>query len=308
MTKPPPGGFSTSATQMQDDTLDGTEAAQSEQPGNDEQSEATEVEQTDEAETETDDSEKSEDGSDDETEAKDGDGEDDEGKDEKAKPKREPRHARYQRQIDRLKAQLAEASSRTSGSPSAADVASEVEKIIGKPPQEADFKGDYLAFERAQTAYEIDKRIETRRVQGEAQRHQARAAERRAELAEAHQERVEEFRERAKDFDDVMKAAKSADLKASPVVEDLILDSDKSAHVVYYLAKNPGRLDELNRMTERQAAREIGRIEARLSLPQPKKQTQAPPPVKPPRGGAAAPSPEAALNAWLKKTYRGAQI
>jgi len=233
-----------------------------------------------------------------EEEEADGEESEDEKKDERPKKKLSGSE-RLKRRLAAAEAELASVRSRPAQSE--ADVASEVERIIGKPPKEEDYKGDYLAFERAQTAYELDKRQVTREVKGQAQRQEGLRAERRRDMAEAHQDRVEEFRGKAKDFDTILKGA--GDLKASPTVEDLILDSDKSAHLVYFLAKNPSKLHALNDMSERQAAREIGRIESTLSLPQPKTKTKAPKPVTPPKGGAAPSSPDRDLDTWLSKTY-----
>jgi hypothetical protein len=284
---------------MDDDQLDKELAALQPQADESKESEAKDKpEGKDEAETETTQTETDETAGDDASEE--AESEDSEDEDEpKAEPKKKPSGIeRLKRRLAAAEAELATARSRQS---TAADVAGEVEKIIGKPPREEDFKGDYLAFERAQTVYELDKRQAEREVRGRATQQEQQALARRREAAEAHQERVEEFREKAKDFDAVLKGA--SDLKASPVVEDLILESDKSAHLVYYLAKNPDRLNALNGMSERQAAREIGRIESRLSLPQPKTQTKAPKPVTPPKGGATPNSPERDLDAWLKRTY-----
>jgi hypothetical protein len=179
-----------------------------------------------------------------------------------------------------------------------------IEREIGKPPKEEDFKGDFIAYERALTAYETDKRFVSRELRGAAAKAKAAVETARRDKVEAHIERVDEFRKRVPDFDKQMReAAKAGDLKVSPVVEDLLLDSDKSAHLQLYLAKNPDRLARLNDMSEREAAREIGRIESRLSLPNPKTKTQAPPPVKSPKGGAAPSSPEKDLDAWLSKKY-----
>jgi len=97
--------------------------------------------------------------------------------------------------------------------------------------------------------------------------------------------------------------AKAQKLMVAPVVEELILESPKSAHLQYFFARNPQRLEKLNKMSERNAAKEIAHIEARLSLPQPKTKTAAPPPSRAPKGGAAPASQEADLNAWLKKKY-----
>lgn len=277
--------------------LEGTPAAESEQ--SEAQTETPEGEEA-EAETET------TDGTDDADDAGEDAGEEGDDaetdEDNPPKPKKLSGSARKARELERLRRENAELRSRApSGAQSESDVAREVEKIIGKPPNEKDFEGDYLKYERALTVYEMRKANAEDRVKEAGTRQQAVEAERRRAAVEAHQDRVEEFREKAKDFDTVLKGA--ADLKASPVVEDLVLESDKSAHLVYYLAKNPQRLQALNGMTERQAAREIGRIESRLSLPQPKTATKAPKPVTPPKGGAAPSSPDKDIDAYIAKTY-----
>lgn len=220
--------------------------------------------------------------------------------DEKPEPKR--KKSGIARLKERLAASEAEVASLRSRAPADSEPsASEIEKLIGKAPAEEDYKGDFLAYERALTAYEVDKRQVTRDLKGRAtQAQEARKVVQR-EKVEEHQERIEEFREKVKDFDATLKAAPS--LKVAPIVEDLILESEKSAHLVYHLAKNPDRLAKLNAMSERDAAREIGRIEARLSLPNPKTQTKAPPPKAPPKGGSSPSSPEKELDGYLTRTY-----
>ena len=70
------------------------------------------------------------------------------------------------------------------------------------------------------------------------------------------------------------------------LLED-VLSPDKSDLLAYHLAKNPNKLDELNRMPVRERVREIGRLEATLKLPEGKKMTSAPPPPSRLSGGAA---------------------
>lgn len=120
-------------------------------------------------------------------------------------------------------------------------------------------------------------------VKGESERKQALAFR---ELVQAHEDREDEARERMPDYDDTIRKSRT---DVSPQVGRLILESDKSALLAYHLAKNEDTLRELNAMSERQATREIGRLEARLSLPQAKKTTTAPAPIKPPSGGGASP-------------------
>jgi hypothetical protein len=248
------------------------------------------------AETETDDAdaEQDDDAGDDASEPdEDGEGEKDEA------PKRKKSGiSRLKERNAALQAEVAALRSRASDSE---PTQAEVEKLIGKPPKEDDFKGDFLAYERAQTVYEMRKANAEDRIRDQAVQAKDARTRAKAETVEAHNERVEEFREKVPDFDKTLRAA--GHLKASPTVEDLILESEKSAHLVYHLAKRPDVLANLNRMSEREAAREIGRIEARLSLPSPKTQTKAPAPKVPPKGGSTPSSPDKELDGWLKKTY-----
>jgi hypothetical protein len=93
-----------------------------------------------------------------------------------------------------------------------------------------------------------------------------------------------------------------ATLPVMPHVERLLLASKKSDRLTYVLGKNQAKLAQLNRSSPEEAAREIGRLEGRLSLPPTKSKTQARKPITPLRGsGASPPSGLAAVNAWAKK-------
>jgi hypothetical protein len=88
------------------------------------------------------------------------------------------------------------------------------------------------------------------------------------------------------DFDQII--AGSQDMPISYAAQELILESPKGPLLAYYLAKNPDRLAEINRMPPTAAAREIGRLEARIRTPKPKARTNAPPPPKPQRGSGGS--------------------
>ena len=221
------------------------------------------------------------------------------------KPKKRSRADRYRDRITRLEHENAQLRSRSGGNASRAQIEEDVRARIGPEPQEKDFD-DYLTYDREHTAWLIDKRQTTRDIERHYRAAQEERGRRLAEAAEQHKERVADFRTRngeesAKDFDTVMLKAK--DLAVAPHVEEMILESGKSAHLQYFFARNPQRLDKINRMSERDAAREMGQIEARLSLPQPKTRTAAPPPARTPKGGAAPTSQEAELNSWLANKY-----
>lgn len=234
-------------------------------------------------------------------EAEDGDA-DEEAKAEKAKAKKS-RSRRYTDRITRLEHENAELRSRTAAV-SEADISAEVLRRVGAEPQEKDFPGDYLAYEKEHTAWLLDKRQVTRQVKEDANKDAQARHRQNVERVEKHKERLEDFGKSkvVKDFDKVMLGAKDA--KVSPIVEDLILDSDKSGHLTFYFARNPQRLAAINAMNQRDAAREIGRIEARLSLPKPKTTTSAPTPkTNRPGGGAGSSSQDQQLDSFLNKTY-----
>ena len=243
-----------------------------------------------------------------------GDDEDEgEGNDEDGQPKRKASRAeRYRRQAERLKAENEQLRSRPGGSlPSneAALVRAIEQKVldeIGPPPRQEEFRDaagnpDYIRFHDEQQAWLHERRAVTRDVKkqflGALETEQARVGE----LVTTHKERVQRFRTKVKDFDEVMARAT---LPVAPHVERLLLESKKSDRITYHLAKNQPKLAQLNRMSGEEAAREIGRIEGRLSQPPQAKPTKARKPIAPLRGGGASqPNQNAARDAWLKKTY-----
>jgi hypothetical protein len=86
-------------------------------------------------------------------------------------------------------------------------------------------------------------------------------------------------------------------------VIDEIKSSENSALLAYHLAKNPDKLNALNSMSARELAREMGRLEATVKMPEAKRATTAPAPLSRPKGGAAPRSQDADLAAYLKRTY-----
>ena len=178
-----------------------------------------------------------------------------------------------------------------------------------KPPEEKDYP-DWFAWQRALTAHEAGKKaseavskvLQTREESDRSVKQAAAIRER----TTAHLERVEDARDVIADFDQVMEGMKGVNVRQELI--DEITSSDKSAYLTYHLAKNPDKLEALNALSGRELAREMGRLEASIELPTAKKQTNAPPPLKTPKGGSSPPSQEAILDSWMKKKYgnRGA--
>lgn len=173
-----------------------------------------------------------------------------------------------------------------------------------KAPKEEDFP-DWFSFQSALTAFNASKAVRDEirkdRESREASERETKQAEIVRERKVAHAERVEDAREVIADFDQAMKEMDGVQVR-NEVIEE-IMSSDKSALISYHLAKNPSKLEALNSMSGRELAREMGRLEATVKMPEAKRQTSAPPPLSRPKGGASPSSPDADLDAYLNKTY-----
>lgn len=231
------------------------------------------------------------------------DGDDDERSDED-RPKKPSRSERLRRQNERLKAEIEtlKSGSAVSAVEDKGALEAYVAQKVGPAPQESDFPNDWFAYERAMTAYEADRRIVTRQVREQVDQAKGAQAERLRDLADDYQDNLKVA---AKAVPDLMDVLTKATITVNRNVEVLILEAgDKAPLVAYHLAQNPKTAARLNAMSPVEAAREIGRIEARMSLPKPKTTTSASAPLSSLKGSAAPQSASRDLDAWLAKTYR----
>lgn len=169
----------------------------------------------------------------------------------------------------------------------------------GEPPKESDF-GDsieYVATKAAYNAREMVARQEAALIDADVKAFeaQAEAAEkaRQGQLLESYREQAQEAKERYADFDQVVAVAMNPTI-VSQDLSLLVLESDRSADIAYHLGKNPALALQLSQMPPIMAARELGRLEAALSVPAPKTQSNAPAPINPVtgKGATAAKSPD----------------
>ncbi|WNJ88470.1 hypothetical protein [Bosea sp. 685] len=210
---------------------------------------------------------------------------------------------RLKRERDALRNEVELLRSRTPVVDDGAAIDGLVRREIGDPPSEDAFRGDWFAYERAMTAYEAERRIVTREVKALASQVASHSAERMSDLVEDFNDRVADAVKVIPDFRDVVGKTTDRTHPVSPVVGQLILESEKGALLQYHFARNPADLRRLNGLSPLGAAREIGKIEARLSLAKSTTATRAPPPVTAPKGGASPSSQEARMEAYLKRQY-----
>ncbi|CAB4126792.1 hypothetical protein UFOVP254_36 [uncultured Caudovirales phage] len=98
-------------------------------------------------------------------------------------------------------------------------------------------------------------------------------------MLEAYHDKEEEARTKYDDFEQV---AYNPNLRITNVMAETIQASDVGPDVAYYLGSNPKEADRISRLSPYLQAKEIGRIEAKLSSePPPKKTSSAPSPISP---------------------------
>lgn len=153
-------------------------------------------------------------------------------------------------------------------------------------PKESDYPdiGAYWAamgafnYARNQANAQIaDAAAEAERINQESER--VRAAQVQALQANFAEER-QDAAKRYVDFDAALAVASDPTV-VSHELSQIVLGSEQPADLAYYLGKNPEIARSLSRMPPLAAARELGRIEAGLQVPQPKLASNAPPPINP---------------------------
>ena len=112
----------------------------------------------------------------------------------------------------------------------------------------------------------------------EAKESQTRQQQEVAKLHEGYTKQTEQARQAYDDFDDVVQ---DPDLPISQAMAEAIMRTKGGADVAYYLGKNPAEAVRLANLDPFSAAVEIGRIAATVVRPQPRKTSNAPPPIQP---------------------------
>jgi hypothetical protein len=194
------------------------------------------------------------------------------------RPKKPSRYDRMKRRMQAMSTEMDNLRAQLGTSP---------QPVADNSPKEADFNGDYFAFQAAKIAHETKQALREE-INADRQRsHSEREAALRREMVEDFEERAEEYRTKIPDFDKTIEAYVQQGGKFSPALSEELQQSELGPQLAYTIAKNPQLAGQLNAMSPREVAREIGRLEARASLPNPKRQTSAPPPHTLLKGGAA---------------------
>lgn len=203
-------------------------------------------------------------------------GDDEEIKEEKPKKKK----GGFQKRIDKLsqernywKEQALNKEAIKPGTP----IKEESKVIEGRPnPENFDTHTDYV---EALTDWKLEAREKERETKSKAE--QAKADQNKK--LEAFQSKVAEFEKVHSDYQDVVSDVEHVAL--SDDLQKAIIESKMGAHLAYELAKNEKELIRINKLSSFELAKEIGKLEYKLSSEASSsskeiKTTKAPPPVK----------------------------
>jgi len=134
------------------------------------------------------------------------------------------------------------------------------------------------------------------------------AKQRQTQLKSTFQERQNEFKSKVADYDEVV--AEIAEIKLSSAIIETLAESELGPQLAYHFGKNPEELERINELSPISAAREIGKLEAKLSSTEkpPKKQSSAPNPITPvsTRSSDSGLSDNLPAEEWIKR--RNAQL
>jgi uncharacterized coiled-coil protein SlyX len=199
------------------------------------------------------------------------------------------RSQRQQRKIARLSSMLAEQAAKIE----------ELNKATPSGPQaprEEDINGDYFAYQRALNKFDTEQAVGAvlEKIAPKDTKPDVRQLDR-LEAVQELQERVDAASKHLTDFEPSLAELHKRVGNLSDAVIEEVTESDKGELILYHLSKNLDLAESINKMSARDVAREIGRLEAKVSLPNPRKQTSAPPPMSQPKGGATPSRSESEL-------------
>lgn len=149
-------------------------------------------------------------------------------------------------------------------------------------PKEDDFQ-DYSTYLEALADWKADQKIQSHFSEYQRRQQEQEQQRTEAQRQQAFQQKAQEFAKEKPDFQAVVS---NPSVPINEPMKDAILESDMGPQIAYHLGQHPDKAAQIAGMSAYGAAREIGRLEAQLSVPEKPKVSQAPDPVEPVGGGS----------------------
>ena len=181
--------------------------------------------------------------------------------------------------------------------------------VVQKAEPKVEQFATYEEYVGALADHKAELKVEAKMAEIESRRRTEEAERQRSERQTSFHQRADEFRLAHPDFDEV---AFDKTLPVTEVMAEALNFSEKGPQMLYHLGQNRDeamRIAQLSLTNPVAAGIEIGRLETRLSLPQPRTTTKAPPPIQPlsAAGGTLGPDPDKMTSAEWRE-WRSAQL
>lgn len=201
----------------------------------------------------------------------------------------------FQRRVDKLTRRAHEAENRAAeleqrlAAQEPAETPAEKPPVVEGEPNQENFDS-YEEYIDARADWKFEQRLEQQRKEDRQKQATAAAQERAGKMADL----ADAARGKHEDYDEVLEAAD--DIQVSASLRDALVESENLPELQYHLVKNPAEVARLNALTPIAAAREIGKLEAKLTAappveppatPKPKSATKAPEPITPVGSGSS---------------------
>lgn len=195
----------------------------------------------------------------------------------------------FQKRIDKLNARTRAAQQETEywrqqalkGAGQVQDPAKvETKPVASEGKPDPDKFNTHAEFVEALADWKTDQKLKERDQKQE----QAKLQADQANLLKSHADRVKAFKDKTDDFDEMLG---SLDDVRSPVIQQIIVESENGPALLYELAKNPEEALRISKLTPWAIARELGKLESKITpasesekKPETKKITNAPKPIE----------------------------
>lgn len=179
----------------------------------------------------------------------------------------------------------------------------------GEQPKEEDFADvvEYAATLGAWKARQMAAQFDIKSIEDDAKAADSiaekRDQERLKERYDAYDENKAEARTRYADLDAALVVAADPSV-VSRELSLMVLESDQAADLAYFLGKNPSVARQLSQMPPQQAAWQLGRIEASITPPKARTETNAPPPISSVKGAGTATKDPDKMSPQEWRTFR----
>jgi predicted TIM-barrel fold metal-dependent hydrolase len=164
----------------------------------------------------------------------------------------------------------------------------------------------YEEYVGALADYRAELKVQQKLSEMEQRQKAVEAARQKSQVVEQFQSKASTFAVEHPDFNDV---AFNPELPVTDSMAEAIQQSDNGPELLYHLGKNPSEAARIAALTPLMAAVELGKLAVKVSLPQPRNKTAAPPPIRPLSGGSGTASPDPdkkSADEWLE--WRRQQI